>query len=165
VRTLSDQGDTPAGDLDEEFALAVRSLTLTFTRYRGLVVTGRQQVGPSDGAALGRLHLCGPQTPHELATWLNLSTGAVTGMLDRLEAAGYAARSPHPTDRRKVLVSLTDAARQLIVEDLLAPMTRTLSPVLDPFDPDTRRHIIEALRAAETALEDAIGRAGADPAG
>lgn len=51
----------------------------------------------------------GRRTPTELAARLQLSTGAITGLVDRLEAAGLAQRRRHATDRRKVMVELTEA--------------------------------------------------------
>lgn len=139
--------------LDEEFALAVRELALVFVRHRGTTLGQRHQVGPSDAAALARLHVKGPQTPGELAAWLGLSTGAVTELLDRLEAAGHAVRTRHPTDRRKVLVSLTEEAREVIVNQVLAPLVRTLRPVLSGYEAVTQAQIVDALRAATAALE------------
>ena len=50
--------------------------------------------------------------PSALGTALGLTTGSVTAMLDRLEKLGYLTRSPDPSDRRKVAVRATDAARQ-----------------------------------------------------
>jgi DNA-binding MarR family transcriptional regulator len=49
-------------------------------------------------------------TPSRLGPELGLTTGSVTAMLDRLQRLGYLTRSPDATDRRKVLVRLTDAA-------------------------------------------------------
>jgi DNA-binding MarR family transcriptional regulator len=51
-------------------------------------------------------------TPRMLADRLGLTTGSVTTMLDRLEKHGYVTRSPHPDDRRKVLVHATDIATE-----------------------------------------------------
>ncbi|WP_084957046.1 MarR family transcriptional regulator [Thermoactinospora rubra] len=51
-------------------------------------------------------------TPSRLGSELGLTTGSVTAMLDRLERMGYLTRSPDPTDRRKVLVHITDTARE-----------------------------------------------------
>jgi DNA-binding MarR family transcriptional regulator len=50
----------------------------------------------------------GGLTAGELATEAGLSTGAVTGVIDRLERAGFARRIPDPTDRRRVKVEVTD---------------------------------------------------------
>lgn len=60
-------------------------------------------------------------TPRQLADRLGLTTGSVTTMLDRLEKAGYLTRSPHPGDRRKLIVRATEAARQRAGE-LMAPL-------------------------------------------
>ena len=46
----------------------------------------------------------GGVTPKQLAEATALSTGAITGIVDRLERAGYAMREPNPADRRSVIV-------------------------------------------------------------
>src|ERR671926_34073 len=46
-------------------------------------------------------------TPSGLAEWAELSSGAMTNRLDRLEKAGLVRRLPDPDDRRGVLVELT----------------------------------------------------------
>jgi DNA-binding MarR family transcriptional regulator len=46
-------------------------------------------------------------TPGDLAADLELSSGAMTNRLDRLEKAGYIERLPDPSDRRGVRVQLT----------------------------------------------------------
>jgi DNA-binding MarR family transcriptional regulator len=47
-------------------------------------------------------------TAGALAAEAGLTTGAVTGVVDRLERAGYARRVPDPADRRRVTVEVTD---------------------------------------------------------
>ena len=49
----------------------------------------------------------GGVTAGELADESGLTTGAVTGVIDRLERAGYARRRPDEADRRKVAVEVT----------------------------------------------------------
>jgi DNA-binding MarR family transcriptional regulator len=51
-------------------------------------------------------------TPHQLADHLRISTASTTKLLDRLSASGHVTRSPHPTDRRARVVSLTQKSRQ-----------------------------------------------------
>jgi DNA-binding MarR family transcriptional regulator len=48
-----------------------------------------------------------------LAELTGLSSGAMTAALDRLERAGYARRVRDASDRRRVLVELTDKAGEL----------------------------------------------------
>jgi DNA-binding MarR family transcriptional regulator len=47
----------------------------------------------------------GRVTAGEIATFTGLTTGAVTGIIDRLAKAGYAERVNDPQDRRRVLVA------------------------------------------------------------
>lgn len=51
-------------------------------------------------------------TPKDLAAHLRMSTAAASGLVDRLERAGYVRRQAHPTDRRGVTVVLTDDGRR-----------------------------------------------------
>jgi DNA-binding MarR family transcriptional regulator len=58
----------------------------------------------TDHKCLGLVHDAGEATAGDLAEWTGLTTGAVTGIIDRLERAGFVRRAEHPTDRRKVVV-------------------------------------------------------------
>lgn len=61
---------------------------------------------------LSLLRYSGPpyrSSPGHLAERAELSSGAMTNRLDRLEAAGFVRRLPDPTDRRAVQVELTEA--------------------------------------------------------
>src|SRR5438876_2409558 len=51
-------------------------------------------------------------SPGRLARLMELSSGAMTNRLDRLEQAGLIRRLPDPSDRRGVVVELTDHGRQ-----------------------------------------------------
>lgn len=57
---------------------------------------------------LWEVHLNGPCAQRRLAEALGVSPRHVTGLVDALEADGFARRTPHPLDRRAVLVELTD---------------------------------------------------------
>jgi DNA-binding MarR family transcriptional regulator len=57
-----------------------------------------------------------PQTVSELAHAVNLSQATLTGILDRLDRKGLVERVRSTEDRRKVIVSSTDAAETLIAQ-------------------------------------------------
>jgi DNA-binding MarR family transcriptional regulator len=65
-------------------------------------------MGASESQFLHLLQLHGPMTPSELARRSGLTSGTVTGVLDRLEELGFASRERHPTDRRKVVVTVNE---------------------------------------------------------
>jgi DNA-binding MarR family transcriptional regulator len=60
---------------------------------------------PTDLVGMCLLQLHGPATPGWLAEMTGLSTGAVTGVVDRLERGGYVSRARDPHDRRRVIVA------------------------------------------------------------
>jgi DNA-binding MarR family transcriptional regulator len=65
-------------------------------------------LGVSDMQFMTYLQLEGPLSPGRLAELSGLKSGTVTGVVDRLEAAGYVHRERDETDRRKVRVVLDE---------------------------------------------------------
>ncbi|MEU3914125.1 MarR family transcriptional regulator [Streptomyces sp. NPDC029721] len=59
-------------------------------------------------------------SPRELSATLMLTTGGMTGRLDKLEKAGLLTRSPDPHDRRGLQVTLTDRGLALVDEAVTA---------------------------------------------
>lgn len=72
----------------------------------------------------------GRLTAGELAKEAGLTTGAVTALVDRMEAAGLLRRSYDPNDRRKVFVELTPDAQRLAAE-VYGPLDQTGQVHLD----------------------------------
>lgn len=64
---------------------------------------------------LNVLHLAGPPfraAPGKIARRLELTSGAMTARLDKLEASGLVQRKPDPDDRRGLRVELTEAGKK-----------------------------------------------------
>ena len=51
-------------------------------------------------------------TPSTIASHLGISGPSTTKLLDRLESGGHIERAPHPTDRRALVISVTDETRE-----------------------------------------------------
>jgi DNA-binding MarR family transcriptional regulator len=94
---------------------SIRSLTLGL---RDVILNGgvfqRGQamhlgLGPTDLIALGHVCRAGQLTPGELAQMLGLTTGSITPLVDRMQAAGFVIREVNPDDRRSMLVRTTAA--------------------------------------------------------
>jgi DNA-binding MarR family transcriptional regulator len=64
-------------------------------------------INRTDSRCLDILDRAGPMTAGRLAEASRLTTAAVTGVLDRLELAGYASRVRDAGDRRRILVDVT----------------------------------------------------------
>lgn len=92
-------------------------------------------------------------TPTTLAQNLMLSSGAMTNRLDRLEGRGLIRRTPDPSDRRGVIIELTESGRMLIeaaVSDHAAEEERLLSELTSPGE---RQQLDTALRTLLSRLE------------
>jgi DNA-binding MarR family transcriptional regulator len=61
-------------------------------------------LNPTDSRAMSHLSESGPMPAGRLAELMGLTTGAVTGLLDRLEGVGLVRRQDDPQDRRRVLI-------------------------------------------------------------
>lgn len=95
----------------------MRQLILRGEHFRH-VLARQLRLGASDLIALGHLYNDGPLTyndgpltPRELATRMDITSGTVTALLDRLERAGLLSRASNPRDRRSLLISLTPAGQ------------------------------------------------------
>ncbi len=70
-------------------------------------------INRTDGICLDIIDQNERMTAGQLAEAVELSTGTITAVIDRLEKAGYVRRVPDPSDRRKVLVEVTDQTREI----------------------------------------------------
>jgi DNA-binding MarR family transcriptional regulator len=82
-------------------------------------VSDRFGLSSSDLECLDLALLSVGATAGEFARATGLTTGAITGVIDRLERAGYVRRERDPDDRRKVVVRARPA------------MTRRIAPLYD----------------------------------
>jgi DNA-binding MarR family transcriptional regulator len=67
----------------------------------------RLGISETDLHCMNIIENSGGLTAGELAVQSGLTNGAITGVLDRLERAGFAQRIPDPSDRRRVQVEVT----------------------------------------------------------
>ena len=96
-------------------------------------------------ATLRRNGVKGGLTPTQLLASVLLSSGGLTGRLDRLETDGLIARKPDPQDRRGVKVWLTARGRKLI-EAATATRFAEAAESLPPLSPDETRSLADLLR-------------------
>jgi DNA-binding MarR family transcriptional regulator len=84
-------------------------------------------------------------SPKALAASLMLTSGGMTGRLDRLERAGLVTRAPDPVDRRALVVTLTAEGRR-IVDDAVTVGLDTQREVLDRLPARSRTQLNTLLR-------------------
>jgi DNA-binding MarR family transcriptional regulator len=136
-------------DLDvNEIAAALReSIGLLLRRMRQERVEGELTLPES--SALTRLNRGGPATSSALAKLEQISPQSMGATLAALEARGLVERHPDPEDGRRVVLSVTDAARQ-VLQDKRNARTQQLAKALSAGFTPTE---LTQLRAAAPLLE------------
>ena len=120
-----------------------------------LSASGFQALAILDGAGE-------PIAGHVIAERLLVSSASMTSLLDTLERRGLIERHPHPVDRRKVLIHLTDEARAIVDRMLPAVHAASTEAFAHLSEPD-REQLIDTLTVARTQLADLAIRPPATP--
>ena len=103
-------------------------------------------------AALSTLKRNGPMSPGELAAHERVQPPSMTRVVVALEGMGLVTRTPHPTDRRQVIIGLTPAA-----EDLLSAEARAREAWLSSRLQELTATERAALREAAGIMEKLAG--------
>ncbi|MGZ9165554.1 MAG: MarR family winged helix-turn-helix transcriptional regulator, partial [Anaerolineales bacterium] len=91
--------------------------------------------------------------PNNIADQLIISRATVTGLIDSLERRGYVRRLPHLSDRRMLLVELTDSGRQ--VANTFRPIVHQHQKVwLDALSEKEQQRLIDSLQQLQVTLMD-----------
>ncbi|MFB6843339.1 MarR family winged helix-turn-helix transcriptional regulator [Streptomyces sp. NPDC056373] len=156
--TASLPSDDPTGL--QTFAVLLRRMNSEFNRIaqefaqeQGLHLTDMQALiaildadSDSDPDAGGE-----PMTPGRLRGQLNLTSGAVTACLDRLERAGHIRRVRDAGDRRVVHLHYADAARGL-ARDCFRPLARSTDAARGRFSPEELGVVVRFLAEMNAEL-------------
>ena len=130
----------------------MRALTAEATRL-DTAVARRLGLSPMDLMALGELDLTGGLTPGHLAQRLDLTSGAVTALADRLERHGLLERVPNPCDRRSTLLRLTARAHGF-ARDAYGELGAQATEHLASYAPAERAIILRYLREAAALIAE-----------
>jgi DNA-binding MarR family transcriptional regulator len=121
-------------------------------------VADRAGMNPTDLETLDILARRGPMTAGRLAELTGLTTGAITGLVDRLERRGYARREPHPSDRRSVVVRplIENAERDLAPS--YSGMSQAMAELLSRYSDEELAVVADFLTRAAVITADQIAR-------
>ena len=111
------------------------------------VVAGYMGINRTDHRVLDLIDQHGPITPGRLAELNRLSPGAMTTVLDHLEAKGYARRFPDPDDRRRLLVEVTPLVHRR-AEQIYGPLSEEAAKVADRYTTEELQAIADFLTRA-----------------
>lgn len=135
--------------------------TVSVVQFNGMVAD-RMQVTETGLQCLYELARHGPSTPGELARRVNLTSGAASRMVERLQAAGWVRRVPDPHDRRRVLVEPTRESLERI-SGYYTPLTDRLREHLADLGTEQLALFLRFAAHAQDSTESEIGNLAAGP--
>lgn len=143
---------TDAPEVLEEAIRSLRAVILAGESYRQFIarLTG---LGTTETQAISYLAVHGSRGQNELMADLQITSGAATALVDRLERQGVAQRYAHPHDRRRALVRLTDVGQSIVdlSRQRLARAFQSFPPEDLPAVTRVLQRVGEDLRGAATA--------------
>ncbi|MFF0744671.1 MarR family transcriptional regulator [Streptomyces sp. NPDC004111] len=117
----------------------------------------RLGLSAADQRALSLIGREGPLTAGALAQRIGVTSGAATGLIDRLEKAGHVRRDPDPADRRRILVTALPGRRTAwAVRDL----SRAMAEVMSRYSEQELAVIEDYVRRTVAVLEEQTRRLG-----
>jgi DNA-binding MarR family transcriptional regulator len=139
------EGPPPGELLGREFSTAIVVFHEAIGRLMGLSAVERKCID-----VLRRL---GPVTAGTIGEHTGLTTGAVTGLMDRLEKAGYVRRERDPRDRRKVVVQLLpNKHMDALLAAAFGPFRDDMAKIAARYNPAELRVIADWIAATTEAL-------------
>jgi DNA-binding MarR family transcriptional regulator len=107
-------------------ALEFRELSAATVMFHQ-AVADRLGMNITDHKCADILLRTGPIPAGELARRTGLTTGAITGVIDRLERAGFVRRAEDPKDRRRVIIELMPKRLERVLGPLFESMAQATS--------------------------------------
>lgn len=129
----------------------MRELSTAFDRLSHAVAE-KLGLSTTDLMAMDLISRDGGVTAGQIANHLNLTSGAITGLIDRLERAGYAKRAADARDRRRVSVVRT--AKGDRVGDLFAPLAVALRQATAAYSEAELTMLIDFIKRTKEAVGD-----------
>jgi DNA-binding MarR family transcriptional regulator len=145
-----DDGPTPAGGPDRRAELLARLMEAGRAQSAATImfhtaVADRQGIGASEEKALDLLERFGPLTAGELASHAGLAPPSVTGLINRLEAKGFARRVPNPNDRRSVMIEIDRDRVMASIAPLFVDWVHSLEELYDGYSDEQLETILHFL--------------------
>lgn len=120
-------------------------------------VAQRLGITINDIECLDILYLNGPMTAGKLAETTGLTTGAITGIVDRLAKAGFVWRDTDPDDRRRVIVRVHPYSGEKVAP-LYESLSRKFHELLSRYSDKELAFLIEFYGQSVEQLRDEVVR-------
>jgi len=117
-------------------------------------IAGKLGLNSTDHKCLDVILKNQPLTAGQLSALTGLTTGAVTGILNRLEQAGYVSRVQDPQDKRRVVICIDQEKVSKDIVPLFESFRKDLDQLLSRYDDAELENILDFIRQCNVLLKD-----------
>ncbi len=155
----------------EKHADALMELDRELRQFTGLsaslfrAAAARLEMTVTDMQVLDILESVGPTTAGQLADLTGLTTGAITGMINRLEEAGLVNRERDPNDGRRVIVHLARDKSAKEIGSVFTSLEREWNEIASHYNNEQVAFLLEFLRNSNAVTRNEIVRLREMPSG
>jgi DNA-binding MarR family transcriptional regulator len=150
---------------EEKRAEELGELARELRQFHGLsasfyrAAAARIGMNVTDMQVMDILETSGPATAGQLADLTGLTTGAITGMLNRLEETGLVRRERDPNDGRRVIVRLAQGKDERHeIEPIFASLGKEWDDMASHYDDEQIAFLLEFLKRSNTLSRGEIVR-------
>lgn len=144
-------GGPPRGAMHEASFLVRKILVLN--EKMEFMMRREMDINETDFQAMQHLIKAKSMTPGQLAQLLHLTPAATTTVIDRLVNKGHAGRTPHPTDRRRWVITPSGDSVKSAMEKLM-PMILDVDSKIRGYAPDQQSVIVDFLSGVVNAMDN-----------
>ncbi|ELR71127.1 transcriptional regulatory protein [Fulvivirga imtechensis AK7] len=101
-------------------------------------------------------------TAGELAEHTGLTTGAITGVIDRLEKTGFVKRDRDPDDRRKVVIVPDQQKAQKVFGPVFGRLIDQMTVLYDQFSPEELDTICSYMEKTTVLIKELVQELGSN---
>ncbi|MFH8788234.1 MarR family transcriptional regulator [Streptomyces roseoverticillatus] len=149
-----DQGRTDQERTDQERTAADLAATVSQLMRRLRVASPQGALTPSQRTVLGRLANGGPATTAELARAELVRPQSMRVIVAKLEELELVTRTPHPTDGRQVLFSLTEYGVEAVASVRHSKHAWLADAIAHRLSPEEQRALADATRLLQRLVEE-----------
>jgi DNA-binding MarR family transcriptional regulator len=139
----------------------IQAITDKFTEMSTETILFHQAVADvvglyiTDHQCMRFIHRYGAMPAGRLAQLTGLTTGAVTGIIDRLEKAGYVRRTNDPKDRRRTIVEpIRNKKLERKLEMTFVPLHEKMHKLLSSYSDNELAFLLETLTKAVKLIHE-----------
>lgn len=144
------QSDAPIDPIVELLGFRLSTATVLFHS----AVADRLGIGVTDVKCYSILRQTGPITAGELGERVGLTTGAITGVIDRLERAQLVQRARDPHDRRRVVLEVvSNPEHEQALARLYEPLGLAIMKLVNGYSEAERATLLDFITKTTAVME------------